>query len=92
MKAVVGTQANMVSLGGRVDTAHGYPKDGTNIGGGRHVSRAQGRTLRWAIPFKHPSLNQWAYEVDRMDTSGLSAADRTLVQNAQTLTPDWFGQ
>jgi hypothetical protein len=46
-----------------IDAELGYPKTGTNFGGGVHVSPTF-VTQRHGTLIKHPTLNQWAYPDD----------------------------
>jgi hypothetical protein len=44
-----------------VDKRMGYPKAGTNVGGGIHAPTEQGMTLRYGDVRKHPKDELWAY-------------------------------
>jgi len=46
------------------DSRLGYPKNGVDVGGGVHVSTAQGRTFQHAAVVKHPTLSLWRYPWD----------------------------
>lgn len=75
----------------------GYPKDGVNVGGGRHVDAATGRTYRHAQWFKHPTLPSWAHPTDPV-IDGLNSRSTTIdgqlitVNTALAVTLDgtWF--
>jgi len=49
-----------------IDKAAGLPRDGVNVGGGRHVPVELGRTTKWAdvIVDAADPVNKWKYEVD----------------------------
>jgi len=47
-----------------IDADFGFPTLGCRMGGGIHVSVAQGRTARYASVDKHRTLSQWAYQED----------------------------
>lgn len=49
-----------------VDKAAGLPRDGVNVGGGRHVPVELGRTTKWAdvIVDNAEPVNKWQYEID----------------------------
>jgi hypothetical protein len=44
-----------------VDKHMGYPKAGTNVGGGIHAPAELGMTLRYGDVRKHPKDELWAY-------------------------------
>lgn len=49
-----------------VDKAAGLPRDGVNVGGGRHVPVELGRTTKWAdvIVDAAEPVNKWQYDID----------------------------
>lgn len=57
------TRAAAVRFAAAVDKAEGYPKDGVNVGGGRHVAAAKSRTVRHDRVRVHAARKLWAYPV-----------------------------
>lgn len=49
-----------------VDKAAGLPRDGVNVGGGRHVPVELGRTTKWSevIVDNAEPVNKWKYDLD----------------------------
>lgn len=72
-----------------VDLALGYPKQGTQVGGGKHVSVI---TTTYDTILPHPTLAQWAYVSDQV-TSGILApnAVNLLLPAPVALDTTWFG-
>jgi hypothetical protein len=65
MTALVWTARGLaVAFSAGIDADFGFPIDGCRNGGGVHVTRAGGRTTRYASVDKHRTLNQWAYQED----------------------------
>jgi len=77
-----------------IDVKQGYPRDGVDIGGGIHASKAEGRTYHQAGTLKHPTLSTAAYLDDTAlgdDTQGgKQAVAKPLGSAVAMLTPDWF--
>lgn len=72
-----------------VDVAQGYPKDGVDIGGGVHASKAESRTYHQAIVMKHPTTSSWAYLDDTTigDAKGVVKPPGSMMQ---VLDATWF--
>lgn len=86
--------ADAVAYGAAVDTKLGYPKPGTDIGGGFHAPPAQSVTLRYGEARQHPTLQQWAYP-DNPTQPGpfVAAKDQVPVPATATetaLDATWF--
>jgi len=70
-----------------VDVALGYPRDGVDVGGGIHCTPAQSRTYRHAQVIQHPTLLQWAYPVDAINSPVISPV---VLATAVVLDTTWF--
>jgi hypothetical protein len=55
------SQKEAEAYGAAVDKQMGYPKGGTNVGGGIHAPADQGMTLRYGDVRKHPKDELWSY-------------------------------
>lgn len=89
---VFSVQTDATRLQRAVDGLLGYPRDGVDVGGGRHVSPTF-RTERHNTVLPHPTLPSWAVIVDGAVESvdGLSRTiDGTLtsVDTALAVTLD----
>jgi hypothetical protein len=86
------------------DKAAGLPKRGTHAGGGRHVDLDKsdpsrggdgaGWTLHERDVRKHPSKDQYVYELSAKAPASLSAAEKSAYDAAKakaaaTLPADW---
>lgn len=62
MSQLEGTRDEMRRVSSAVDSLIGYPRAGTNVGGGRHVSARVGTTVREAHVYRHPTeTTRYAY-------------------------------
>lgn len=85
-----------------VDKRLGYPRDGVNVGGGRHVSPEKGRTLHAVGIREHPDTDAVALEVTD-EIEALSTVDEEIedpetretrrevldMTDAEDLDPTW---
>ena len=60
------TRSALDAFSAAVDSDRRLPVDGVRMGGGVHVSRADGRTTRYAGTLKHRTLSRWAYPDDNV--------------------------
>lgn len=74
----------------------GYPRDGVNIGEGRHADVVMGRTLRHAEVIRHPTRTEWAHIVDSVvlslegrTTRVDGTNERISTQSAAELDATW---
>ena len=76
-----------------VDTNQGYPKAGTEVGGGLHAKDVGGgpfKTVTYWVPLQHPTLPQWAYLADSVTTPALTPQAIALgLPIAVTLDATW---
>lgn len=86
---VTGTQATAQAWSATVDAAQGYPKAGTDVGGGIHVPPDQSVTQRYGPTYQHPTLSQWAYLADAVTIAALLATAGKPVPIALDVT--WVG-
>lgn len=68
MIAIFASEAAAQAFCDAVDTAHGYPRAGSP-----ERPYPAGWTLRWAVPYKHPTRAEWAVKVPRGDDAPVSA-------------------
>lgn len=86
MSYYVGTKAACEALRDVDAKAHGLPRKGVHVGGGRHVAmtddpRSPGWTLHVAEPREHPrTKGTWAYPVEDIPEEKLDAEERAMVQ------------
>lgn len=89
MTAIVcALQADADSYSATIDAKLGYPKDGIDIGGGIHATKLESRTLRHNKVLKHPTLANWAYPRDAIETA--QAVALPLGATVQVLDATWF--
>lgn len=72
-----------------VDAAQGYPKDGIDIGGGIHASKAESRTYHQANVMKHPVNAVWAY-LDDTTIGDAKGVAKPVGATVQVLDATWF--
>lgn len=95
--AIVGTKAEVEKLQTEMDKQLGYPKKGTNVGGGIHVqipdTPGVGWTLTHAQPVEHPTnKGQWAIDTREIEAKKLSDAKKAAALEAKqdvTLDTTW---
>lgn len=84
-------QPTVAAFAAAIDADFGYPKDGVRMGGGIHVSRAEGRTTRYAATLRHPTLNRWAYPEDPVVVGKEARVPVPGGASRQTLDATWDG-
>ena len=91
MRAVVFTHAtnaqqNAANFAAALDAVLGYPRDGIDIGGGIHAPKAQSRTHRWAVPFRHltDGTRYAVVYADRLQLLTTQAAENRIVLGTVT--------
>lgn len=77
--------AAAVILRDRIANRLGYPKNGSDVGGGIHVSSEDSKTLYYTGFRKHPVQSKWALLVDDVARPHLRAGTDT----EEDLTNDW---
>jgi hypothetical protein len=80
------SQAPADAQSASVDAALGYPRDGVDIGGGVHCTPAQSRTVRHAQVIQHPTLAQWAYPIDAVNSPVINPV---VLATAVVLDTSW---
>jgi hypothetical protein len=81
-------QSDADSYAAQIDVKLGYPKDGIDIGDGIHASKLESRTQRHNRVYKHPTLAEWAYPRDAIETA--QAVALPIGSTVQTLDTTWF--
>lgn len=72
-----------------IDSDIGYPRAGTNVGGGMHVTPTF-VTLRYGDVFKHPDRDEWAYLDDATVVARRARVPLPPLSQSRTLERDWF--
>ena len=83
---IVTTKAKSDALEVRFNSLMGYPKTGSDIGSGRHITPTP-VTIKYAVGRKHPIETKWAFPVHAQEQSELTGAEQDKLT---TLTSDWL--
>jgi hypothetical protein len=72
-----------------IDADFGFPILGVRMGGGIHAPILQGRTARYGVVRKHPTLSQWSFPDDPVVVGKRPRVPLPGGASSQTLDSTW---